>query len=101
MELWTRSKDKKKLILITNAYVVENSIYTRMFEDEYVKIGDYNSEERCIEILDEMQKMLEPQMVLSKVGEPIAETCDGTIYVSPNEYEIKELSCIIYEMPEK
>ena len=64
-------------------------------------LGIYNTEHRAIEVLDEIQKLLQPQMVLSKVGKLIAETCDGTVYREPDEYDIKELSTYVYEMPKE
>jgi hypothetical protein len=99
-----RSQDKRKLILITNAYVVEKSIYTRMFEDVSVKIGDYNSEERCIEVLDEIQKLLSPMIVFNncKCTQDVIENIKeaGACFVT-NDAHIEQVSTCVYEMPEK
>lgn len=104
MELWIRSQDKIKLVKVNYVYIMESNnhftIYGETIDSSPI-IGTYKIKERALEVLDEIQKLLQPQMVLSKVGKPIAETCDGTVYVNPNEYEIKELSTYVYEMPKE
>ena len=106
MELWIRSQDKTTLIKVNKICFERNiddepTIYGYEKYDNYERLVVYKTKERALEILDEIQKLLQPQMILSKVGKPIAETCDGTVYVSPNEYEIKELSCVVYKMPKE
>ena len=108
MELWIRSQDKETLIKIENISIdSENYIIGNLISDDnksicdYWRLGHYKTKERALEVLDEIQKLLQPQMVLSKVGKPIAETCDGTLYLDPDEYEIKELSTYVYEMPKE
>ena len=101
MELWIRSQNK--IVLMK----VDEICYAEVYKNEHtlwyrdIELGKYNSKERALEVLDEIQKLLQPQMVLSKVGKPIAETCDGLVYTEPNEYEIKELSTYVYEMPKE
>lgn len=108
MELWIRSQDKLRLAKIESVIINYNmqteilgNCYSADGIEKDIPLGEYATKERTIEILDEIQKLLQPQMVLSKVGKPIAETCDGIVYVNPDEYEIKELSTYVYEMPEE
>lgn len=101
MELWIRSQDKKKLIKVNEIKIESVKDGNSFIYSNITDLGTYKSKERALEVLDEMQKLLQPQMVLSKVGKPIAETCDGTLYVEPDEYEIKELSTYVYEMPKE
>lgn len=103
-----RSQDKMDLFKINRLKIREHT-----FEDgkkEYFilnnnsisdAVGVYKTKERALEILDEIQNISKPQKVLSKVGKPIAETCDGTIYREPDEYDIKEPSIYVYEMPKE
>ena len=107
MELWIRSQDKERIIKINQLDVMklDTDVDPRynhfgIYANEYL-VGEYKTKERALEVLDEIQKLLQPQMVLSKVGKPIAETCDGTVYVNPDEYEIQELSTYVYEMPKE
>jgi len=107
MDLWIRSQDKNNLIKVSDIWIDD----TDMIDKGHVSImtnsnfsfelGIYNSKERALEVLDEIQKLLQPQMVLSKVGKPIAETCDGTVYREPDEYDIKEILTYVYEMPQE
>ena len=111
MDLWIRSNDgvlfeKAEMIKVANIQdkgcngKLTNFRYGIVVNNDYV-FAEYKSKERALEVLDEIQNLLKPQTVLSKVGKPIAETCDGTVYREPDEYDIKELSTYVYEMPEE
>lgn len=54
MELWIRSQDRKKLIRVID--IIRN-INTRL-EYQDVELGIYNTQERAIQILDEIQSIL-------------------------------------------
>ena len=101
MKLWIRSQDKNLLIEIYAISLFQKTIFASNKECKEFILGTYSTEKRALEVLDEIQNILKPQMIISKVGKPIAETCDGTVYIEPNEYDIKELSTYVYEMPEE
>ena len=109
MDLWIRSQDKEQLRKIVDLKYQKGTLEDEEIEviigttqyDEWEVLGKYKTKERALEVLDEIQSKLNPQMVLSKLGNPIAETCDGLVYIEPNEYEIKELSTYVYEMPKE
>jgi hypothetical protein len=115
MELWIRSQDKEDLLVVHNLGLAYKGKYGFMdkigdidgycicefINDYHVKLGTYKTKERALEVLDEIQNILKPQKVLLKVGKPIVETCDGTIYREPDEYDIKEPSTYVYEMPKE
>ena len=100
MELWIRSQDKKFLAKVNNIICEDKALYYDHHEAK-ATLGIYKTKERALEVLDEIQNILKPQMIISKVGKPIAETCDGTIYREPDEYDFKELSTYVYEMPKE
>lgn len=99
MELWIRSQDKMKLFRGINFRGVIEQEGCSIIDntDDYI-IGTYKSIERALEILDEIQKLLEPKFVLhtEEIKKPITE------YMSTIEQikDIKELSACVYEMPE-
>lgn len=70
MELWVRSQDKKRLISVTNLYIPisrngeDFSIYTF---DTDVELGIYKTEERAIEILDEIQNFMRDYACVKKI----------------------------------
>lgn len=63
MELWVRHANKKKLIKVNCVGYEEynNSLgerYFYIYSDNACNLGEYKTEERCIEIIDEIQKLL-------------------------------------------
>lgn len=97
MELWIRSQDKTTLTK-TETLVIEDNMIVDYYQKRIV-LGEYKSEERALEVLDEIDDILKPRMVLTKLGDIVTKTCDGTIYSKPNEYDIKEMSTYVYQMP--
>ena len=93
MELWIRSQDKKDLICTRRIYVHENTIRTNVYEAiGFAILGEYETKERALEVLDEIQRKIEDLYAL--------ENCS-----------LQKNSCIeqglvmhdlnIYKMPEK
>lgn len=64
MNLWIRTQDRKKLVLINTLAIAENTSRSILgfVIDGHVKVelGDYDTEERALEVLDEIQELLEP-----------------------------------------
>lgn len=64
MDLWIRTQDRKKLVLINTLAIAENTSRSILGFgiDGHVKVelGDYDTEERTLEVLDEIQELLEP-----------------------------------------
>lgn len=93
MELWIRSQNKEFLHNISFVYLSQeiNDNGTIDICGNCITLGTYKSKERALEVLDEIQNILKPQVILKK----------GKIEGCPDGYEIKELSTVIYEMPEE
>ncbi len=60
MELWIRTQDKKRLLQTTYCGYDFSESEQKWYIYSYPngKIGSYKSEERCFEIIDEIQKIL-------------------------------------------
>ena len=113
MELWIRSQNRRHLMKISNLEydIIDQGLWFIKLvwvingysanKIDSLNLGYYATEKRCLEILDEIQKLLNPQVVFTKIEQPIAENCDGTVFTVPIEYEIKELSTYVYEMPQE
>lgn len=97
-----RSQDKRILQKIDNIFLDANYDNKRIctYDGDNTTLGEYKTKERALEVLDEIQNILKPQ-VITKLGKIVGKTCDGTIYTTPNEIEIKELSTYVYKMPEE
>ena len=100
MELWIRSQNKKQLANITGLIVVDNEIRGFTNQKDYYELGTYKTKERAIEVLDEIQKILNPQLIIKDSGKIIG-SFEDTIVREGATYELKELSTFVYRMPEK
>ena len=130
MELWIRSQDKERLIKVdkirkydkysqkqeiqnympknatryeemqkVSAYVNDKYLGTIIVAND-VEVGEYNSKERALEVLDEIQKILKPQLIIKDSGKIIG-SFEDTIIREGATYEIKELATYVYEMPQE
>ena len=102
MELWIRSQDKMRLVKVNSINILDNGLTFHGYinDKDHFWLANYKTKERALEVLDEIQNILKPQ-VITKLGKIVGKTCDGTIYTTPNETEIKELSTYVYKMPEE
>lgn len=118
MELWVRSQDKMSLVNVNCVqYVCIESINEHCIIGSGVDLGIYTNKERCLEILDEIQKILmaDPIPLLTFTNCDVSEdTYNGlnemykkgnllALCTSTSEENIKviEKSTVVYEMPEK
>lgn len=100
MDLWIRTQDRKNLIKVNKLHLCAetkftDSIYgsdTKMeytgnyfIESEGNKLGVYYSEERALEVLDEIQEVIKQRLYI-KVNADIKRLDNG---------------CIVYEMPKE
>lgn len=57
--IWIRSQDRKKLIHCKEIWVEDSSVFgSASGEEGYCRLGRYSSEERAVEVLDEIQDFL-------------------------------------------
>lgn len=114
MELWIRSQDKEVLLNIKgiqyqNYKLVENETveaniligFYNYYDNEI--LGEYETKERAIEILDEIQSLLQPTIEYKPiVQEEYNPAYEYKHFVKVDDnMEIKELSTFVYQMPEK
>lgn len=92
MKLLVRSQDKKHLILPDHINIINNQIYASTPVD-YATIGIYKTEERCIEVLDEIQKRLTVKFTVNGNYEKQDLVLKA--------YLINATSPVIYQMPKE
>lgn len=88
MELWIRSQDKKDLICTRRIYVHENTIRTNVYEAiGFAILGEYETKERALEILDEIQdELISSDFMPIEKNEEVVLTCGSArIYEMPEE----------------
>lgn len=108
MELWIRSQDKINLVKVRqisvnyqdNKQIIANYM-PELYENsgEYYEIlGTYKTKERALEVLDEIQNILKPQLIIKNSGKIIG-SFEDTLVREGATYELKELSTFVYQMP--
>ena len=108
MELWIRSQDKMNLVKVRqvgvnyqdNKQIIANYM-PELYENsgEYYEIlGTYKTKERALEVLDEIQNILKPQLIIKNSGKIIG-SFEDTLVREGATYELKELSTFVYQMP--
>ena len=113
MELWIRSQDRESIFKVKNVFYStdkenEHLIRTIIIDDlrnGIVKLGQYFTKERALEVLDEIQNILNPKYILDTSSiKPDGNFYEenGVIFQKYNtNVEIKELSTFVYQMPEE
>lgn len=115
MDLWVRSISKRILLKVDNILVVEaenkHCLYT-LSHDEEIELGEYETKERALEVLDEIQKLLINDLLLLRnfdIGngkklsdfiKPSKALCLSDRTDKP-QVEVLHHNCIVYEIPEK
>lgn len=104
MELWIRSQTKTKLKKIDNLEIKSfeegYGIVEWLDSNNFYGLGIYKTKERALEVLDEIQKILKPQLIIKNSGKIIG-SFEGTIIREGATCEIKELTTYVYEIPEE
>ena len=111
MELSIRSQDKEHLIKYDNLYINKNDNGIRTtyrIMTDFITLGIYESKERAIEVLDEIQNIINPKAILQAKGllsretmRQIQEDYDMTVIPSCVDIIQPISTSIVYEMPEE
>jgi hypothetical protein len=95
--LWIRSQDRKELVDVTgkHIYVWDKSVFIDLWEDPEadsgtVELGKYNSPERALEVLDDIQVKLH-ELRYDELG----------CMFSNGNYKMPELKEPTYKMPKE
>lgn len=118
MELWVRSQNKQRLSKVDDIYYVADgdfwAIRTNRSALDYA--GLYPTEERCLEIIDEIQKILQSNGLIifkdidiSGLNKKDIEPFNAVGYTSSTnkaftndgEISINQLDTAVYEMPQE
>lgn len=106
MELWIRSQDKTKLVKIISLEIERTTIKGNSKCDDYdVWLGHYKTKERALQVLDEIQRILMPNIMAYS---PIVKSKDLKNHCmkyelcgSEIEYDVVALPTYVYEMPKE
>lgn len=115
--LWIRSQDKESLSRPNRLQVAKNSTYQgyRIFNDNFDDVlGFYDTKERCIEIIDEIQKLLQSNglVIMKDVDLDVIDKDylkpfkplfyqSGVVPSDKSEITVHNVEYLVYEMPEE
>ena len=100
MELWIRSQDKERLRLVDSLRVYQEDEGQIDFniQDGGCILGTYKTKERALEVLDEIQKLLMPKVIIKNIDNSVK--IDNLVHIVNPTYEtIEQLNTYVYEMP--
>ena len=121
MKLWIRTQDKKKLLEAENVWVdsktysaVNNYNTIGIYEEtkHYIMVDNnvvatYKNMDRCLTILDEIQKLLVGKVIIEnkvmpKEKQSKIDIKENPIVTTPT-VDIKTLNqnCVVYELPQE
>lgn len=103
MELWVRSQNKGALVKVEILGYTNGTICSYSGNNK-ITLGEYSSAERALEVLDEIQKILNPMIIFTncKCTQDVIENIKeaGACFVT-NDAHIEQVSTCVYEMPEE
>lgn len=109
MDLWVRTQDRKILTKITDLEIDEENcivVYNHNGDVE-ITLGMYQTKERALEVLDEIQSLITPnykELVVNyknKISD-ISKLTNIVLSEKPDgDITIQELSNVVYQMPEE
>lgn len=100
MDLWIRSQDKECITMVNHLYTND---FGEIRQQDDLILGTYETKERALEVLDEIEKIIQPPMDFI-VSQHINFDNDGEGLIGCNilkeEPKIEKISdVIIYQMP--
>ena len=99
-----RSQDKRILQKVDNIFLDANYENKRIstYDGDNIELGTYKTNERAIEVLDEIQNILKPKMIVNTYKVEQAKLCDGTQFIQPmlDDIQVQNATTYVYEMPE-
>lgn len=108
MELWIRSQDRLRLCKANNLFIKNLSICCSCNDEnnDYDYLGVYSTKERVLEVLDEIQRILQPRFMTTirandEMQELMGARSFGKTITQKQDIDFKELSTYVYEMPKE
>lgn len=109
MEVWVRSQGKNRFAQ-AHSFSYDYEVHKHIVNCNGYPYGVYNSKERCIEIIDEIQELLTASFVIVRNlpldgdVETYLNPVKAIAYQAENQppsIEYHEQSVVVYEMPKK
>lgn len=102
MDLWIRSQNRNILCKAQTLRVCISAFLKWCICNEYTELGVYESEERALEVLDEIQSKLMPKAILKTNS--VWRNCNPyltEIFPIDNDIEYQDIGICVYQMPKE
>ncbi len=111
MDLWIRSQDREILTKANSLWLLDNQIWMEVpFYENHKKLGltvgghnyrlaQYKTKERALEVLDEIQKLLEPEY--DSYNAITGKNNNGYFFSEAIRKARPQPATLIYEMPKE
>ena len=100
MDLWIRSQNKEHLIKVGLITLTNGDDVTWYLENGDYILGTYKTKERALEVLNEIQNILKPKVIIEEFDNTVK--FDNLVHIVNPKYEtIEQLNTYVYEMPEE
>lgn len=106
MELWVRSQNKGALIKVEMLGNTDGIIHSYSGVNKTI-LGKYKSDERAIEVLDEIQNILNPIVSIKQPkinADDLIHSMSEYVTIQTTqqvEYDLKQAGQFVYEMPKE
>jgi hypothetical protein len=107
MELWIRTQKGLDIFKVDNVQLMGCDIYTYTADGNRT-LGEYDSHDRALQVLDEIHRLLVPQIndLMRKVQEKdVSPKGIYNVYAIENtvtgQVDIREIQTLVYQMPKE
>lgn len=98
MELWIRDQDRERLTICRDLRMGELSDNGKWYIEDCDWLGTYETKERALEILDEIESIIIAKEIYANDREAFEESCQNYTKNSIQEF-LKQM--FVYEMPKE
>ena len=106
--MWIRTQNKEDLIKCQKISIIgpgkDVYLLVELTNDNYIELGTYKSKERAIEVLDEIQNLLIPKVILNTYSIENKETSyskEPVIEPIINDIKVQNNVNMFYQMPKE
>lgn len=109
MDLWIRSQDRlgnyksNSQVIREIGHEDKTTEFIILNENKISELlGTYKTKERALEVLDEIQSILKPKLIITDTGNPIECSDGGYVYLNQKtELKYQQIGSYVYEMPKE
>ena len=116
MDLWVRTQDREEIVRVKRVSIFYNNIQVvedDSHESKFISVGVYETKERALEILDEIQNLLKPRCLIKtnsdklnrdnakQISEAYKKIFDSSCIITNNMLDFEKFDVICYEMPKE